>query len=207
MRQFSFFVGKVISVLFPRRILEKCRYAFTYLYTGYYSRCFKEFGRDSTIVPKVWSIRGSNFICIGDNVLIGGGIQLTAWKVSDDYHVSIRIGDGSCLGSNNHITAINSIDIGKNVLTGKNVTITDNSHGASVKGEFDIAPKNRKLISKGSVIICDNVWIGDKVTILPGVKIGMGSIIGANSVVGHDVPPYCIVAGAPAKIVKQLTNE
>ncbi|MDR2406844.1 MAG: sugar O-acetyltransferase, partial [Bacteroidales bacterium] len=59
----------------------------------------------------------------------------------------------------------------------------------------------------GSVVIEDNVWIGDKVTILPGVHIGYGSIIGANAVVTKDVPANCVVGGNPAKIIKVIKNE
>lgn len=67
-----------------------------------------------------------------------------------------------------------------------------------------IPPKNRIIVSKGPVIIEDNVWIGDKATILPNVRIGFGSIIAANSVVTRDIPPFSIVAGAPARVVKRL---
>jgi acetyltransferase-like isoleucine patch superfamily enzyme len=65
-------------------------------------------------------------------------------------------------------------------------------------------PTERKVISKGAVIIGENVWIGDKVTILPGVEIGNGVVIGANSVVTKDIPSYCVVGGNPAKVIKQL---
>lgn len=62
------------------------------------------------------------------------------------------------------------------------------------------------LISRGEkyITIGDNVWIGSKVTICPNVHIGNGAIIAANSVVTHDVPAFSMVAGVPAKIVKQL---
>lgn len=67
-------------------------------------------------------------------------------------------------------------------------------------------PLLRPLYSKGQVVIGKNVWIGDKVTILPGVSIGDGSVIAANSVVTKSIPPYSIAAGIPAKIIKQNTN-
>ena len=60
---------------------------------------------------------------------------------------------------------------------------------------------DRPLISKGCVVIEDNVWLGDNVCVLPGVTIGKGSVIGANSVVTHSIPPYSIAVGTPAKIV------
>ena len=61
--------------------------------------------------------------------------------------------------------------------------ITDNSHGKSTRNILNIAPILREIVSSGPVIIEDNVWIGEKATILPNVKIGRGSIIAANSVV------------------------
>ena len=72
---------------------------------------------------------------------------------------------------------------------------------------MDIAPLKRQVVSKGPVIIGDNVWIGEKSTIVANVKVGQGSIVAANSVVTKDVPPYCVVAGCPAKIVKKLNDE
>ena len=61
----------------------------------------------------------------------------------------------------------------------------------------------RFVTSKGPVIIGNNVWIGDKATVLPNVTIGDGAVIAANAVVTKDVPPYSIVAGNPAKVIKQ----
>jgi acetyltransferase-like isoleucine patch superfamily enzyme len=65
-------------------------------------------------------------------------------------------------------------------------------------------PFRRPLVSKGPVLIGDCVWIGDKATILPGVTIGKGSVIGANAVVTKDVPDYCMAAGNPAVVLKKL---
>ena len=63
------------------------------------------------------------------------------------------------------------------------------------------------MVSKGPVIIGDNVWVGEKATIVANIKIGQGCVIAANSVVTKDVPPYCVVAGCPAKIVKYLDEK
>ena len=93
--------------------------------------------------------------------------------------------------------------MGNGVLTGRWVTITDNSHGETDYETLKMQPILRKLYSKGAVKIGDNVWIGDKVTILPNVTIGNGAIIAANAVVTRDIPPYSIVAGNPARIIKQ----
>lgn len=62
----------------------------------------------------------------------------------------------------------------------------------------------QKIASPGEVVIGRNVWIGDKATILPDVKVGDGAIIAANAVVTKDVPPYSVAAGVQAKVVKQI---
>jgi len=166
---------------------------------------------------KIGQIRCPQYISIGDNTFFDDNIYLTAW---DSYQYKennvlktqylkpyISIGTGCNFGVYNHITAINQIIIGNNCLTGKWVTITDNSHGLTDFETLQIAPIYRKVYSKGSVIIGDNVWIGDKATILPGVKIGDGAIIAANSVVTKDVPSYSVVAGNPARIIKRTNGE
>lgn len=114
---------------------------------------------------------------------------------------SVIIGDNVSLGEYCHITAIECVKIGNNLLTGRFVTITDNSHGLTDLESLKLPPLKRPIVSKGAVTIKDNVWIGDKVTILPDVTIGEGSVIAANSVVTKDVPPYSVVGGIPAKIL------
>lgn len=134
---------------------------------------------------------------------------MTAWDssyVGGNNIPEIIIGDGTSIGDESQVTAINKIVIGNGVLTGKKVLITDNSHGEVVRELMDVAPLKRPVVSKGPVIIGDNVWIGEKATIVANVRIGQGSVVAANSVVTKDVPPYCVVAGCPAKIVKNLDN-
>ena len=87
------------------------------------------------------------------------------------------------------------------MLTGKWVTITDNSHGETDKDTLGMRPQKRTITSKGPVVIGNNVWIGDKATILPGVIIGDGAVIAANAVVTKDVPAYSVVGGNRAKII------
>ena len=84
------------------------------------------------------------------------------------------------------------------------MTITDNSHGDTSIDIRSYPPISRPLVSKGKVVIGENVWIGDKATILPGVSIGDGAVIGANAVVTKDVPPYSVVVGNPAKIINKV---
>ena len=151
---------------------------------------------------------GSKYITIGDKSYISKYSVLTAW---DSYHYSLQkfipqiiIGNNVNIGEYCHITAINKIIIGDGVLTGRWVTITDNSHGAFVEDELKIKPIIRPLYSKGEVVIGNNVWIGDKATILPGVHIGEGAIVAANAIVTKDVPAFSIVASNPGRIIKQL---
>ena len=114
----------------------------------------------------------------------------------------IIIGNNVSLGAYNHISAINSIKIGNGVLTGKWVTIVDNSHGNTNLKSLYKSPSKRPMVSKGKVLIGDDVWIGDKVTILPNVEIGKGAVIAANSVVTKNVKSYTVVGGNPATIIK-----
>lgn len=152
---------------------------------------------------------GKEFISIGNNTCFSYDLYLTAWKRfslqngCQEFFPTLQIGNNCNFGANNHITCINKIIIGNGVLTGKWVTITDNNHGTSDFDSMKLPPMKRPLSTKGPVIIKDDVWIGDKATILSGVTIGKGAIVAANSVVTKDVPDYAIVAGIPAKIIKQ----
>lgn len=144
---------------------------------------------------------------IGERTRFGKFAVLTAWDFYEGDHFSpeVSIGKNCNFGDYLHLTCINKISIGDGVLTGRWVTITDNSHGKTNFEELQIQPSKRKLYTKGPVVIGDNVWIGDKVTILPGVIIGDGAIsaiIGANCVVTQNIPPYSVVGGNPAKVIK-----
>ncbi len=118
----------------------------------------------------------------------------------------LSIGDNCCIGRYTHITAINKVIIGDNLLTGGFVLITDNSHGLFQYEMLKKPPLKRPVESKGEVVIGKNVWIGDKASILSGVHIGDGCIIAANAVVTHDIPSYSLAAGVPAKVIKTFSK-
>lgn len=126
--------------------------------------------------------------------------------MGNSYSPSITIGHNVCFNYRCHVGAINKIIIGNNVLIGSQVLITDHSHGELTKEELLISPAKRKLYSKGPVIIGDDVWIGEGACILPNVTIGHNSVIGANSVVTHDIPPFSIVGGNPARIIRKYNK-
>jgi acetyltransferase-like isoleucine patch superfamily enzyme len=207
-KQILFNLGKLFSHLYPYSLSSMLLYARAKIYTGWLSREFKNFGENSNIQMKMNYLRGAKYISIGKSVCIGNNTTLTAWDnyQGEQFTPEIIIGNYTSIGSDAHITAINSIKIGENVLTGKKILITDNAHGTSQLDLSEIAPSQRPLFSKGAVIIEDNVWIGEKVSVMPGVCIGKGSIIAANSVVTKDIPPYSIAGGCPAKVLKQIKN-
>lgn len=159
----------------------------------------------SVAFQSICSLTGAKHITIGEHSVFGQDLFLTAVvKYYDQsFQPQLTIGHHCHFGAYNHITCINRIEIGNHCLTGKWVTITDNSHGFTDKESLQQAPELRAVVSKGAVFIGDNVWIGDKVTILPGVKIGDGAVIGANSVVTKDVPAYSVIGGNPARILKE----
>ena len=174
------------------------------LYLKWISRQFGHFGEGSK-VQKISNLSNPQCISIGSGVYIGYYSVLDAIMNHQGQRFSpdITIGDNTKLGDYCHLGSIDYIHIGKDVLTGRYVLISDHSHGSSNDLTSTVPPFNRPLVSKGGITIGDRVWIGDKATILSGVTIGEGSIIGANSVVTKDIPPHSVAAGVPAKIIRQ----
>lgn len=222
------FLSIVLPILYPYSIsdwlIKKKKALYSLRIQSNFKAC------DITVrFGNIGQIKGYQYISIGKNTRLSDWLYLTAWdsynpisdKVPHDGKIEglqkdgkyiqhltpeLTIGEKCNFGTFNHITCTNRVQIGNGVLTGKWVTITDNSHGATDYDSLCIMPSQRPIVSKGSVVIEDNVWIGDKATILPGVHVGEGAVIAANSVVTKDVPPYCVVAGNPAKIIKQWEN-
>lgn len=177
------------------------------LYSLWISNFMGNVGSNSSIkYPcKLWG-GGQRKITIGNNSTIQSHCILGCWLkyAGVEYTPTLNIGNNCNIGEHTHISSINKITIGDGLLTGRYVYIGDNSHGELSLEEADIPPIRRTLKSKGPILIGNNVWIGDKCTILAGVSIGDNAIVAANSVVTHDVPSNSVVAGAPAKIVKEL---
>ncbi len=188
--------GYISSFVLTRAISSKLKNVINTFYTGWVKRSFAEFGQMSIIVKPIL-LSGSQHVKIGNGTVIAKGCTITC---TNQEEAEISIGNNCTIGSFNHITACNTIKIGDGVLTGPYVLITDNSHGKNTEIETK-RPAKRSIYSKGKVLIGNNVWIGEKATILPNVTIGDGSIIGANSVVTKDIPPYSIAAGSPARII------
>lgn len=195
-------LGLICSYLIPQKIPElfaACKSHFT---TGYRKRTFKYWGKGALLGYSP-SLYGQKYITVGDGTTFLPSIRLSANFV-EGTEPKIKIGKNCQFGRYTHITAIRNIEIGDNVLTGSFVLITDNAHGSSSKRQLNLNPLDRPLVSTGKVVIENNVWIGERAIILPGVKIGSGAIIAANAVVTKDVPAMCIAAGIPAKVVKEI---
>jgi acetyltransferase-like isoleucine patch superfamily enzyme len=114
------------------------------------------------------------------------------------------------VGGGSHLWSMNHIKIGNRVLLSFNVTILDNnSHplDPDERHKHFIDPKANVSVDNAPVTIEDDSWIGCNAIILKGVTIGRGSIIAAGSVVTSSVPPFSIVAGNPATVIKQLDKK
>ncbi|MGM9795277.1 MAG: acyltransferase [Candidatus Aphodosoma sp.] len=175
-----------------------------YYYTEKYKRCFKSFGKNS-IMGRPALLQGTDAISIGDGCSIQENVLIRCYKDLNyqGYSSNMIIGNRVSIGANSNISCSNKIVIGDGVVIGRVVFITDNSHGKNdTIAELNIPILERSVVSKGPVIIGKNVWIGERACILPNVTIGDGAIIAANAVVTKDVPPYSVVGGCPAKVLK-----
>lgn len=198
---------KSIYYLQPKASRDSCDSYLSRLSRIVYSKWISlKFNRmDLRFIKPVNYLRGCQYFKIGSNTAFGRLIVLTAWDEYEGEHFTpqIIIGDNCNFGDYNHLTCIDCIKIGNGCLTGRWVTISDNNHGTTSLKELSLPPIERKLHSKGPVTIGDNVWIGDKATILAGVSIGDGAIVAANAVVTKSIPPYAVAAGNPAQIINQ----
>ena len=159
---------------------------------------FAGMGKNTVLDNRV-SVSGEKYIIIGDSCFIGADstIQCFDCYSSKTHKPSVRIGNNVSFTRRATIYCAEKIEIGDNTLIGSDVLITDENHGTDPR----IAYRDNPLRT-APVIIGENVWIGDKAIILPGVKIGNYSIIGAGAVVTKSIPPYTICAGNPARAIK-----
>lgn len=194
-------LGLIVSYLYPQSLTRIWHSFRDKAYTGYIQRKFAKFG-DSIVMWHPYHLQGLEFIQVGDGTIFEKDLQLTA-IVSCSQIPCITIGNQCLIRRGVHITASNKITIGNHLLTGTNVLITDNSHGNTDYESLHVPPGEREIVSKGFVTIGNDVWLGNNVCILPNVTIGDGVVVGANSVVTHDIPPYAIAVGIPARIIKQ----
>lgn len=152
-------------------------------------------------------ILGGRFIHVGAGFDAFPGLRIEAFDRHLDKRFSpcITIGDRVSINYDCHIGCVDAVTIGNDVLLASRVYISDHSHGAPDYHDIDVPPSARNVFSKGPVVIEDSAWIGEGACLLPGVRVGRYSIVGANAVVTRDVPPYTVVGGVPARTLKTLS--
>jgi acetyltransferase-like isoleucine patch superfamily enzyme len=131
---------------------------------------------------------------IGDRVRLDGTtVRLEFVTFSN---AELTIGEGTYINYGTNISATERVSIGRNCAIGQYSIIMDNDHHSMA----NLAEMGRAL----PIVIEDDVWLGARVIVLRGARIGRGSVIGANSVVKGDIPPYSLAAGMPARVIRAL---
>lgn len=153
---------------------------------------FRAIGADCVFEPGVMVFHPEN-ISLGHNVYVGHYAILKGY-----YRNEMRIGDQTWIGQQCFFHAAGGLTIGAQVGIGPGVKIITSVH--------EEAGRDRSIlfspIEMAPVVIEDDADIGVNAVILPGVTVGRGAIVGAGAVVTSDVPPYAVVAGVPAKVLR-----
>jgi acetyltransferase-like isoleucine patch superfamily enzyme len=134
-------------------------------------------------------------LTIGAHAVFEPGVWLTSEAGQ------ITIGAGALLNLNVMVAAVQRVEIGEHCMLANGCLVTDANH------RFDDPDRPvpwQGFTTKGPTILGDNVWLGANVVVTSGVTIGRRSVIGANSVVIDDIPPFSIAAGAPATVLKTI---
>jgi acetyltransferase-like isoleucine patch superfamily enzyme len=163
------------------------------------ARIHWEFARREAFVR--WPVHGNVLealqagrLEVGPHVLLEPGVWITAQDPA-----RVRIGGGTLLNLSVMIAAVGLVEIGEHCMLANGCLVTDADH------RFDDPDRPvpwQGFTSKGPTRIGANVWCGANVVVTSGVTIGERCVIGANSVVTHDVPAFSIAAGAPARVIR-----
>lgn len=148
---------------------------------------------------EIMALSQEGIVC-GNNVTVGAyaAIKPTNYY-GRDLGIGLTIGDNSNIGRYCYIGCSGRINIGKNVMMGPRVGLFAENHN------FDDEQTllRDQGVTRAPIIIGDNCWIASSATILAGVTVGEGCVIAAGAVVTKDIPPFSVVAGAPAKVIRQ----
>jgi maltose O-acetyltransferase len=140
------------------------------------------------------------FAKYGQNVYVGYDCEFT--------YKNIFLGNNVYIGRRaSFISAISKIVIGNNIMFGPNVTIRGGNHRIDVVGKYMFDVNDKLPENDQDVFIEDDVWIGCNAIVLKGVTIGRGAVVAAGALVTKSVPPYAIVGGNPARIIKYRFSE
>jgi len=111
---------------------------------------------------------------------------------------TLEVGERTFINFGTSIVAHQHIEIGRYCLIGPFCSLTDNSyHRLEPERRYETPPS-------APILIADNVWLGIRTMVMPGVTIGADSVVGAGSVVTHDIPPRSLAAGVPARVIRSL---
>ncbi len=160
---------------------------------------FASFGKGSRILLPT-RLSGASRISVGERVLIGAG----SWLIVPEQRTpgpNIVIHDRVRMNSTS-ISAVERVEIEESVAIARGCYISDHSHGFD---DPDTPIRYQALGRVAPVTIRRGAWLGQNCVVLPGVTIGRGSVVGANSVVRSDVPDRTVVAGAPARVIRELS--
>jgi acetyltransferase-like isoleucine patch superfamily enzyme len=141
-------------------------------------------------------IEGLGKITIGDHCRIWSHMGTTQLYAGP--RAELIIGNNTFVNTGTILSASNRIVIGNNVQIANQVILMD--------GDFHGVEDREVMKTAGEIIVEDDVWIATRAMVLKGVRIGKGSTVAAGSVVTKDVPPYTLVGGVPAKIIRNLKN-
>ena len=169
-------------------------------------RRFASFGPGSLIAFPTGTVFGEPWIQIGDGTMIAEQVSVCAGMMPGHDLGSgsvLRIGDRCVIGRGSHIVAHHSIDIGDDVFTGPYVYITDQNHSYA---DPDL-PIGRQWPVNAAVRIGSGTWLGTGAIVLPGAVIGRNVVVAAGSVVTGRVDDRCVVAGVPARVIKDFSPD
>jgi len=175
------------------RIRSKC---FSLLISG----VFAKFGKRSVLTPPI-RLHGERRIAIGDGVFLGSGCWLQALPDGENQTVAITIGNGTSIAGSCVISALRNVLLEERVLLARNVYISDHIHEYA---DTSLPILSQGVTKIGPVRIKSGAWLGQNVVICPGVTIGRGAVVGANSVVNTDIPDFSVAVGSPARVVKKI---
>lgn len=166
---------------------------------------FGAFGFGSALVFPPGAIFGEEFIQVGDHTLIGPHVTMSAGlygeKLKTPTGWALRFGDRCSIGRDSYFVSRVCIDVGDDVTMAPNVYITDHNH----RFEDTTKPIKEQWMTEAPVSIGSGSWLGTGVVILPGARLGKNTVVAAGSVVRPgDYPDFAVLAGVPAKVVKQL---